>query len=636
MNSPSAHTAAGDWLAEADIAPLLMSYVQITGDAAVLDEYAPHITGPWNFMESVPTSLKDRLREKIACALADMAAGKRAPAAPPSGELLHRMLSVCVGQPVPAEYVPMICHEMGFAGAAPLEVTWRARPPADVLARFHVLIIGAGESGLCTAIKLLALGIPFTIIEKNAAVGGTWLENTYPGCGVDTPNHFYQFSFAPNPDWTRHFSQSREVQQYLDRCADNYGLKPHIRFSTEVLAARYDEASARWQVTCRSARGEETLNARAVVCAVGQLNQPLVPDIPGLADFAGPKFHTARWDHAVDLAGKRVGMIGTGASGMQVGPSIVDTLAHLTIFQRSPHWAVHNPNYHASVPAGMKRAIRDIPHYAQWLRFQLFWASGDGLYESLKVDPAWPAPDQSLNAANQAFRERLIAHMAAETGGDAALMEKIVPRYPPYGKRMLRDNHWFRMLTRSDVDLVDAGIERVLPDGILARDGRFHAHDVLVLATGFQAGRMTWPITIAGRGGVTLRDRWGEDDPRAHLGITVPGFPNFFLMYGPNTNLAHGGSAIFHSECQARYSMLALRELLETGSAAMDCRPEVHDAYNRRVDDLHARLVWSHRLVGSWYKNKRGRVFATTPWRLVDYWNMTRTLDPADYHFTKA
>ncbi len=635
MHNPSAGTNGGDWLAEADIAPLLMSYVQLTGDTAALDEVAPYINGPWNFMESVPAPLRQALREKVTAAMADIAAGRRAPAAPPSGELLHRMLSVCVGQPVPQEYVPMICHEMGFDGAAPLEVTWRRRPPADVLESFKVLIIGAGESGLCTAIKLKALGIPFVIIEKNAGVGGTWLENTYPGCGVDTPNHFYQFSFAPNPDWTRHFSQSREVQQYLDRCADDYDLKKDIRFQTEVLAARYDEASATWRVTCRSSRGEEILEARAVVCAVGQLNQPLVPDIPGLDDFAGPKFHTARWDHAVDIAGKRVGMIGTGASGMQVGPSIVDAVEHLTIFQRSPHWAVYNPNYHATVPAGMKRAIRELPHYAQWLRFQLFWASGDGLYESLKVDPAWPTPDLSLNAANQAFRERLIAHMAAETGGDAALMEKIVPQYPPYGKRMLRDNHWFRMLTRPDVELVNAGIERVLPDGVLARNGKFHPQDVLVLATGFQANRMTWPMTIAGRDGVTLRDLWGEDDPRAHLGITVPGFPNFFLMYGPNTNLAHGGSAIFHSECQARYTMLALRELLENGSTAMDCRQEVHDAFNRRVDALHATLVWSHRRVGSWYKNQRGRVFATTPWRLVDYWNMTRTMDPADYHFTK-
>ena len=636
MNNPSAGTPSRDWLSETDIAPLLMTYVQLTGDSAVLDEYAPHINGPWNFLESVPAPMRQALWEKLAAALADIAAGRRMPAPPPSGELLHRMLSVCVGQPVPQEYVPMICHEMGFDGAAPLEVTWRRRPAAEVLERFKILIIGAGESGLCTAIKLKALGIPFVIIEKNAAVGGTWLENTYPGCGVDTPNHFYQFSFAPNPDWTRHFSQSREVQQYLDRCADDYDLKKNIRFSTEVLAARYDEASSTWRVTCRSARGEETLDARAVVCAVGQLNQPLVPDIPGLDDFAGPQFHTARWNHDVDIAGKRVGMIGAGASGMQVGPSIVDAVEHLTIFQRSPHWAVYNANYHATVPDGMKRAIRELPHYAQWLRFQLFWASGDGLYESLKVDPAWTTPDLSLNVANQAFRERLIAHMEAETGGDAALMEKIVPQYPPYGKRMLRDNHWFRMLPRPDVDLVTAGIERVTADGILARDGKFHPLDVLVLATGFQANRMTWPMTIAGRGGVTLRDLWGEDDPRAHLGITVPGFPNFFLMYGPNTNLAHGGSAIFHSECQARYTMLAIRELLETGSTAMDCRQEVHDAFNRRVDELHAKLVWSHRLVGSWYKNKRGRVFATTPWRLIDYWNMTRTLDPADYNFTRT
>ena len=530
--------------------------------------------------------------------------------------------------------MPLLSHEMGLAGAAPLEVLWRKRPAPEVLQQFKVLIIGAGESGLCTGIKLKALGIPFVIIEKNAGVGGTWRDNTYPGCGVDTPNHFYQFSFEPNCDWSRHFAQGEEVRRYLEHCADKYGLAPHIRFNSEVTDARYDQAGARWQVSIRSGERVEQLSANALVCAVGQLNQPQLPDIKGLAEFAGPRFHTARWDHHVDLQGKRVGMIGTGASGMQTAPSIVDQVEHLSIFQRSPHWAVYNPNYHATVPDGKKWAIRHLPFYAQWYRFQLFWASGDGLYESLKVDPAWHTPALSLNAVNQGFRERLIAHIEKEVGADPALMAKVVPQYPPYGKRMLRDNHWYRMLTRPAVDLVTEPIDHVSSDGVVTADGVLHRQDVLILATGFQANRMTWPISIVGRGGRSLRDLWGEDDPRAHLGITVPGFPNFFLMYGPNTNLAHGGSAIFHSECQARYTLLALRELLENGWSAMECCQEAHDDFNHKVDALHRGMVWSHPGVGSWYKNRRGRVFATSPWRLLDYWDMTRTLDLGDYQFS--
>ena len=629
--TPSAAAAA---LSEADFAPLLMSYVQLTGDTQALDDYARYIQGPWNYMECVPPEEKAWLRARLTQVLAELASGERAMPAAPSGELLQRMLSVCVGQPVPADYVPLICHEMGFAGAAPLDVTWRKRPAPEVLNAFRVLVIGAGESGIGAGIKLKAMGIPFVIIEKSAGVGGTWRDNKYPGCGVDTPNHFYQFSFEPNPDWSRHFALSDEVQQYLEHCAVKYELMPHIRFGSEVLAARYDAASATWNVTTRQGGCDEDSRYNAVICAVGQLNQPFVPLIDGLADFTGPQFHTARWDASVDLAGRRVAMIGTGASGMQTGPSIADRVAQLTIFQRSPHWAVHNPNYHASVPAGKKWALRHLPHYAQWTRFQLFWASADGVYESLKADPDWPQAALSLNATNHAFRERLIEHITRETGGDPALLAKTIPSYPPYGKRMLRDNHWYRTLTRANVELVTDAIDHVGADAVVTRDGRTHRADVLILATGFQARRMTWPIEIAGVGGRTLSSLWGEDDPRAYLGITVPGFPNFFLMYGPNTNLAHGGSAIFHSECQVRYALLALRELLETGAAALDCSQDVHDAFNERVDALHAGLVWSHPGVGSWYKNQRGRVFATSPWRLLDYWNMTRTLDPADYHFT--
>lgn len=611
-----------------------MVYVQLSGDEAALDEYRSYINGAWNFMETVPPELKRKLHDGLIAVLADLASGKRQLPPPPSGELLRKMMAVCVGQPVPDEYMDLLTHEMQLAGAAPLEVTWRKRPSEAALRNFKVLVIGAGESGLCMGIKLLALGIPFEIIEKNQTVGGTWYENAYPGCGVDTPNHFYQYSFEPNHDWSRHFSPRKELWQYLERCADKYGVRRHIRFNTEVTEAHFDEAKALWRVMVRKNGAEERLTANAVVCAVGQLNRPLVPDIKGLADFAGSKWHTARWDASQDLKGKRVGMIGTGASGMQAGPSIAGAVERLVVFQRSPHWAIHNPNYHASVGEGKKWALKNLPFYANWYRFQLFWASGDGLYASLQVDPNWPTPDISLNATNHGYRESLIAHIRKELGDDPELLQKVIPQYPPYGKRMLRDNHWYRMLTRDNVELVTDPIDHVRVDAVVTRDGSVYPVEAIVLATGFQAGRMTWPMRIAGRGGRTLRELWGEDDPRAYLGITVPGFPNFFVMYGPNTNLAHGGSAIFHSECQTRYTLLALRELLENGWAAMDCRQEVHDAFNRRVDEVHSRMVWSHRGVGSWYKNKRGRVFATSPWRLLDYWNMTGKLEPSDYDFS--
>jgi 4-hydroxyacetophenone monooxygenase len=248
-----------------------MVYVQLSGDEVALEEYRPYITGPWSFHENTPPQLKQKLYDRVLLLLEDLESGKRKPAPPPSERLFRKMMEVAVGQPVPDEYVPLIKHEMGLAGAPPLEVTWRKRPADNVLKNFKVLIIGAGESGLCTGIKLQAMGIPFVIIEKNPTVGGTWYENRYPGCGVDTPNHFYCYSFEPNHDFSRHFSPRQELWQYLERCADRYDVRRHIRFNTEVTQAAWDERDSLWKIALHN--GEE-LNANALVCAVGQLNRP--------------------------------------------------------------------------------------------------------------------------------------------------------------------------------------------------------------------------------------------------------------------------------------------------------------------------------------------------------------------------
>ena len=368
----------------ADLAPLLMAVVHLTGEEAWLDEVAPYITGPWNFQENAPPELKQRLRDRMRQALLDHAAsGGPLPSEPPP-HLLRRMLGAGVGQAVPEEYIPMILEETMLGEADPKTVPWRSKPDPERLAAFETIIIGAGVSGLAMAIKLREAGIPFLIYEKNRTVGGTWLENAYPGCGVDTPNHFYSLSFEPNHDWPEHFSKRDELWGYLERLADRYDIRRHIRFETEVTAARWDEAEAVWRVTTRTADGATaTRSANALISAVGQLNRPMVPSIPGLDSFAGPAFHTARWDTTQDLNGKRVGMIGTGASGMQVAPSIAGDVAHLTIFQRSAHWAVYNQNYHATVSAGKQAALKHMPFYANWYRFQLLWASSDGLHASL-------------------------------------------------------------------------------------------------------------------------------------------------------------------------------------------------------------------------------------------------------------
>ncbi len=620
----------------ADIVPLMLSLVHLTGDARWLDEAAPHIKGGWSYLADLPDDLQRRIRDELIKVLQRIASGQQKPAQI-SDDLLNRMMHISVGVTVPAEYNAVFREEAGFDERDYRAVPWRKKVSAKQLEDFHVLIVGAGFSGIGMAIMLKAAGIPYTIIEKNADVGGTWLENRYPGCGVDTPCHFYSYSFEPNPEWSSFFAKRDEILQYAFNCADKYGIRNAIRFNEEVVEARYDEEHSLWRVRTRSADGKQhDLVANVFVAAVGALNRPQIPNIKGLADFAGPKFHTAEWRTDVELKGKRVAMIGTGASGMQTGPSIAPDVGQLNIFQRSPHWAIRHPLYHASVSDDVKWVIKHVPYYVSWFRFQLFWSASDGFHRTLQMDPAWSMPDISLNSDNHKMREELVAYIKGRIGDRTDLLAKTVPPYPPFGKRMLRDNNWYDMLKRPNVDLVTDKIDHVERDAIVTTDGKRYATDVIVLATGFEARRFLGPIEVYGRGGQRLRDVWGEEDARAYLGITVPDYPNFFILFGPQTNLGHGGSAIFHSECQIRYAMEGIREMIEAGAKSIECRKAPFDAYNVKVDAALAKMVWSHRGMSNWYKNSKGRVATNSPWRLVDYRNMTEHIDPADYILEKA
>jgi 4-hydroxyacetophenone monooxygenase len=617
-------------LAYADIGPTLMVLTHLSGDLSILDEVAPYIHGAWNYLQSVPEPIKLKVRNRLVEVLKDYAATGR-PIPRPDAATLRRMMSASVGVQVPEEYVPLLIEELRLGDVDTRALNWRTDPEALPRSDYPVVIIGAGFAGICTGIRLQDAGIPFVILEKNEGPGGTWFENAYPGCGVDTPNHFYSFSFNPNDAWTNHFSKRDEIQAYVENTVAKYGLARHIRYGCTVQSARYDEDSATWDVRYTDAQGQaQRQTARVLVAGVGH-NIPSTPKFEGMERFAGPVLHTAAWDHSVDLKGKRVVMIGTGASGIQVGPSIAPEVAHLTIFQRTPHWAVGDPNYHKPIAWGHRWALKHIPLFMAWQRFQLFWAVSDSFHRSLHVDPQWDRPDQSLNAENQATRDRIVAYITNELEGDPELLAKCIPSYPPYGKRMLRDNHWFRMLREPHVDLVTCGVARIEPDAVVDRDGNAHAADAIVMATGFQASRLLWPMEITGRGGRSLRDEWGDNDPRAYKGMTVPGFPNFFVLAGPNTILAHGGSAIFHIECQVTYVLSALRDMIENGRASVEVRPEVYEGYNQQVDERLGRMVWSHRGVTSWYKNDKNRVTMTSPWRLVDFWNLTHQFEPAEF-----
>ncbi|MDO8597476.1 MAG: NAD(P)/FAD-dependent oxidoreductase, partial [Sulfuricaulis sp.] len=609
----------------ADIVPLAMSLIHLTGDLSLLDLIAPHVRGAWEHQESVPPELASQLRERMAAELERIAAGGAPGMTLPSDDTVQRMMSTAVGEQVPAEYVPMLVEH------TQLDPTVCIRTPAAQAltqeeAPLQVAIIGAGASGLAMAVRLGEEGIPFVLFEKNEDVGGTWFENRYPGCAVDTPNHFYQFSFEPNNDWPNYFSSQSNIREYLSKCADKYRVREHIRFGSEVESAVYDNAGQRWTLTVRQgggAHGEKVMEFNAVICAVGQLNRPMVPDIPGLNDFKGPVLHTAAWPEGTDLTGKRVALVGTGASAVQVGPAIAGSVASLHVFQRSGAWVMRRPNIDRAVSDDTKWALNNIPYYAAWYRFQLFWAFGDGLFEALKIDPEWKE-EGSISALNARLRETMLKHIRRELDGRDDLLAKVIPTYPPFGKRVLGDAGWFKMLRRDNVTLINSGIDRVGTHDITASDGSVAEFDAIVLATGFHAGRMLWPMDIRGKSGKSIRETWGDDNPRAFLGITAPDFPNLFIMYGPNTNLGHGGSAIFLAECQARYTIGMLKMMREGNVRSVEIRRDVHDRYNDEIDEKLKTLAWSHPSVNTWYKNSSGRIITNQPWRLLDYWRLTR------------
>lgn len=619
-------------IAQADIRVLLMVLVHMTGDLTWLE---PPYT-PKRDVRLIPdpqAGLSDEVQDRIkAVAFEILRSGDAKPAIhDPGNALMLKMMSVTLGEEVAPEYAPLIREEMAMVERA---ATWTTRPPAAQLQNQHVLIVGAGVCGIALGVALGRLGIPYTIVEKNAELGGTWSVNRYPGCGVDTPNHSYSFSFGARNTWSRYFSQRQELLDYLKRVAAEHGVETHIRLNTRLTAARWNETTRRWISTLETADGPEEFSSSVLVSAIGQLNDPSTPDFKGAADFKGTMIHSARWSEDIAIDGKRVAVIGTGATAMQLVPTIADRVASVTVYQRSAQWSRPVVGYSDRISDGSQWLLTHVPFYAEWYRFNMFWRYGDGLLPLLRKDPEWPHPERAVNRANDRHRREMTEFIHSELGNRADLIAKCVPTYPPYGKRILLDNGWFRTLTRPNVELVDTGIDRFGENGILSTDGVLRPADVIVISTGFKVSEMAARLNISGRGGRTLAQAWADDNPTAYLGLTVPDFPNFFCMLGPNSGPAHGGSVIFQAECQSRYITACLVEMIERGISAIDVRPEVHDQYVETVDREHDQLIWTHPGMTTYYRNRQGRVFSAMPWRFVDYWAMTHDPDLSQYKQT--
>ena len=478
------------------------------------------------------------------------------------------------------------------------------------MAELSAIVVGAGFSGLCAGIELRRAGIEdFVILEKADRIGGTWRDNSYPGAACDVPSHLYSFSFEPNPQWSRSYGGQAEILAYLEHCADAYQLRPHLRLGTEVDGAEYDEPSATWTVRIR---GGAPLVARSLILGNGPLHRPAIPELPGRERFAGPAFHSSRWDHGYRLDGKRVAVIGTGASAIQFVPEIAPRVARLSVFQRTPPWIVPKSDRPIS---RLERWLFEHVPATHWLRrAALYW-----LFESRVLGFAFPRVNR--------LAERVVRRHLVRSVADPTLRQQLTPTYRLGCKRVLISSDYYPALTRPNVELVTEPIAGIEPAGVRSRDGVLHPADAIVYGTGFQVADYLSAMRVVGAGGRELDEVW-RASVRSYLGITVSGFPNLFLLFGPNTALGHS-SMIFMIEAQTRYVVQAIRAMQRNQLASLDVRPDVEQAFHAWIARKLERTVWTSGCT-SWYQAPAGDVLLW-PSFTFDYWRRTRRLDLRDY-----
>ncbi|MDX1803490.1 MAG: NAD(P)/FAD-dependent oxidoreductase [Alcanivorax sp.] len=477
-----------------------------------------------------------------------------------------------------------------------------------------VVVVGAGFSGLCMAIKLKEAGIDdFLVLEKADDIGGTWRDNIYPGCACDVPSHLYSYSFAPNPRWSRMFAPQQEIWDYLKRTADDYGILPHMRFNTEVLGAHYDNQRHGWHI--ETGDGQK-LFCRVLVSGIGALSIPSYPNLPGLDQFAGTAFHSARWNHDYDLKDKRVAVIGTGASAIQFVPRIAPQVKQLDLYQRTPPWVLSKPDRRMTKLE--KLLFKTVPATQKLFRGGIYWWMESRVL-GLAVDP------RAMKLA-----ELYARHFIRRNIKDRDLRNKVTPDYTIGCKRILMSDEYYPALNRSNVAVLTDGIREVKAHGIVDSNGTERPVDAIIYGTGFKVSDPIGPMKIFGRQGKEIRETWDQSGMEAYLGISVTGFPNFFMLLGPNTGLGHT-SIVFMIESQVNYVMQAIRKLRKDKLESLDVKPEVQAGFNRKLQKQLDSAVWSAGGCESWYLDEFGKNRTLWPSFTFQYWMRTRRFEPDKY-----
>ena len=603
---------------QADINALRMALLQLTGDPAFskMETFRQPV---WGGVHSVATvsarhhnKIKKRAMELLLNPLADV------PPPPPLDEA-KRLMELFSGDKFSSEYARLGYEELAFE-PHPRGVEWTERPTDEVLSTYHATVVGCGASGIAVAVLLENLGIPYTVIEREPAIGGTWWVHKYPECRVDINAHCYQFKFEKKYPWSEHYPTANESFKYLSHIVDKYGIRSHLRLSTRLLGSTWDEESGKWNVRIVGPGGkEEILRSNFVFNATGQFSTPKLPKVEGIQDFNGKMFHAAKWDTNYSVKGKRVALVGAGATGVQMMPALAEEATSLTVYQRTPQWVVGMPKYKENITEGEHYLFENIPYYWNWYVYSSFLKL-QGLERLTVIDPDWIASGGLVSEYNDLSRQYMTNYILEKVKSNEELAEKLIPPYPPMARRVIVDSGWFDALQRDNVELVTDKILRFTPRGIVSADDIERDFDLVVNATGFSVSDYFGDTKIVGRDSRTPDELWAKDGPRAYLSLMIPTFPNFFMFYGPNGTPRFGGLYTW-IECWARYCVAIAKHVIENGLHSAAVREAAYNDYNEKNDEAQKVNVrgGGKEYSGSYYVNEFGRAGTNMPFDAERY-----------------
>lgn len=612
-------------VAASDLAALRVALYQATGDSE-LAEFGP--------VAALDEKDRARLVERAIHLLETRQGGfeRRVP----SDDEIRKLMDLVLGVPTRDEHFEVRKKFLAFT-AYPFQFE-RPQGAAPVPSGFEVAIIGAGPAGISMAVQLGRLGIPYVLYERRSEIGGTWSIHKYPDIRVDTLSITYEFSFEDEYPWREYFARGEDVRAYLEFIVDKYGVREHIRLEHDLEDARFDEAGSTWHLTFHGPDGKRVeRDVNAVVSAAGVFAKRKLPDIAGIDEFEGKILHPTQWTSDIEVQGKRVAIIGNGSTGVQLMAPVAEEAEHVSVFQRTPQWIATRPGYGREIEPEVRWLLDNVPGYWNWSRYTSIIGLMTWHEDFLIPDPEWEKKGGHITKKSEELRGFLIDYIKSQIGDRPDLLEKLIPNYAPMVRRPVVDNGWYKALTRDNVDLVTSGIVRLTKKGIETSDGKHHEVDLIVFATGFEVDQFLWPAAYHGRGGENLREYWAPHSPRALHGMMVPHFPNFFMLYGPNSQPVSGGVSLpSWFQIWGAYIAQCLHTMFEEGHAYVEVTEEAFEAFNADLDAVGSEMAFvkdTNSVERNYYVDKEGRLLVNTPYETAELYAMQKAPNRNELEF---